>query len=247
MALILNRLSKPSCRAHNRQTGNNRSDLKSPGEDRHSRGTPFIRRRHHIAFHIEILPGGRFLFARPGNTVQTRMDLLKAARSGREAAFLQLFDEHHAALFRFAYRLTGSVADAEDIVQECFLELLRPTCAYDAARGPVRAYLFGAVRNQALKRLRKTDIAGGEGSDSRSPESELLLSEMKDAVAAAVMQLPETQREVLILAHYEQMPLAEIAQVMTLEPGAVKSRLQRARASLKETLAAYAPGLERKA
>ena len=49
------------------------------------------------------------------------MDLVKAAREGREAAFLQLFDEHHLPLFRFAYRLTGSVADAEDIVQECFL------------------------------------------------------------------------------------------------------------------------------
>jgi RNA polymerase sigma-70 factor (ECF subfamily) len=69
---------------------------------------------------------------------------------------------------------------------------------------------------------------------------------MEDVVARAVMELPETQREVLILAHYEQMPLAEIARVTDLDVGAVKSRLQRARAGLKETLAAYAPGLERK-
>jgi RNA polymerase sigma-70 factor (ECF subfamily) len=73
-----------------------------------------------------------------------------------------------------------------------------------------------------------------------------LRTELEGAVSRAVMQLPETQREVLILAHYEQMPLAEIAGVMALDLGAVKSRLQRARASLKETLAAYAPGLERK-
>jgi len=65
-------------------------------------------------------------------------------------------------------------------------------------------------------------------------------------VARAVMELPDTQREVLILAHYEQMPLAEIALVMDLEVGAVKSRLQRARAQLKVTLAAYATGQERK-
>jgi DNA-directed RNA polymerase specialized sigma24 family protein len=51
---------------------------------------------------------------------------------------------------------------------------------------------------------------------------------------------------VLILAHFEQMPLAEIGRVMALDLGAVKSRLQRARASLKETLAAYAPGVERR-
>jgi RNA polymerase sigma-70 factor (ECF subfamily) len=183
------------------------------------------------------------------------MDLVKAAREGREAAFLQLFDEHHLPLFRFAYRLTRSVADAEDIVQECFLELLRPACSYDPSRTPVRTYLFGVVRNQSLKRRRKGDVAGEANGDGesrldarhdRSPEAEVLRTELEGAVSCAVMQLPETQREVLILAHYEQMPLAEIAGVMALDLGAVKSRLQRARASLKETLAAYAPGLERK-
>jgi len=181
------------------------------------------------------------------------MDLVKAAREGREAAFLQLFDEHHAPLFRFAYRLTGSVADAEDIVQECFLELLRPAGSYDPERTPIRTYLFGVVRNQSLKRWRRNESPGQNGRENgpsaihdRSPEREVLRAELEDVVSRAVMQLPETQREVLILAHYEQMPLAEIAGVMALDVGAVKSRLQRARASLKETLAAYAPGLERK-
>jgi RNA polymerase sigma-70 factor (ECF subfamily) len=161
-----------------------------------------------------------------------------------QSDFLRLFDEHHLPLFRFAYRMTGSAADAEDIVQECFLELLRPGCSYDPARTSIRTYLFGVVRNQSLKRRRRSDYAPDAGQ-ARSPESEILRAELEDVVARAVMQLPETQREVLILAHYEQMPLAEIAAVMDLEVGAVKSRLQRARAGLKETLAAYAPGLER--
>jgi len=177
------------------------------------------------------------------------MDLVKAARKGRDSAFLQLFDEHHLPLFRFAYRLTGSVADAEDIVQECFLTLLRPECSYDPGRTSVRTYLFGVVRNQSLKRRRRDDSTGEEGPDAkdhRSPESEALRTELAEVVARAVMRLPETQREVLILAHYEQMPLAEIARVMALDLGAVKSRLQRARVSLKETLAAFAPGLERR-
>jgi RNA polymerase sigma-70 factor (ECF subfamily) len=177
------------------------------------------------------------------------MDLIKAARRGHEAAFLHLFDDHHLPLFRFAYRLTGSVADAEDIVQECFLELVRPECSYDPRRTSVRTYLFGVVRNQSLKRLRKNNLVdegGKPAGHGRSPESEVLRTEMEDVVSRAVMQLPETQKAVLILAHYEQMPLAEIARVMAIELGAVKSRLQRARASLKETLAAYAPGAERK-
>ena len=177
------------------------------------------------------------------------MDLVKAARTGREDALLQLFDDHHLPLFRFAYRLTGSVADAEDIAQECFLTLLRPECSYDPGRTSVRTYLFGVVRNQSLKQRRKSDSASQNGLDARherSPESQALRTELEEVVARAVTQLPETQREVLILAHYEQMPLAEIARVMALELGAVKSRLQRARASLKETLAAYAQGVERK-
>jgi RNA polymerase sigma-70 factor (ECF subfamily) len=70
--------------------------------------------------------------------------------------------------------------------------------------------------------------------------------ELEEVVARAVMDLPEGQREALILAHYEQMAIAEIAQVMEIEPTTVKSRLQRARAQLRETLAAYAASMERR-
>jgi len=177
------------------------------------------------------------------------MDVLRAARKGDRDAFMRLFDEHHAPLFRFAYRLTRSVADAQDILQECFMALLAPGCAYDPQRAPLRTYLFGAVRNQALARVRRM-AAGVDGVpppvDGRSPETEVLRGEMEEAVAAAVMQLPENQREVLLLAHYEQMPQAEIARTLGIELPAVKSRLQRARASLKDTLAAYAPGAGRR-
>jgi len=175
------------------------------------------------------------------------MDLVKAARKGEEAAFLELFDVHHAPLFRFAYRMTRSIADSEDIVQDCFLSLLRPGTGYDARRGSLRTYLFGAVRNQALRRLRASESGrqrAPEAVDHRSPESEALQAEMAGVVERAVGELPETQREVLILAHYEQLSLAEIGEVMGLDVGAVKSRLQRARAGLRETLSAYATKAE---
>jgi RNA polymerase sigma-70 factor (ECF subfamily) len=161
--------------------------------------------------------------------------------------FLQLFDEHHLPLFRFAYRMTGSSADAEDIVQECFLELLRPGGAYDPARAPVRTYLFGVVRNQSLKRRGAVAPPDRpEQGHDRSPEKQLLLAELGEVVAQGVTQLPAGQREALILAHYEQMPLAEIGRIMDLEVTAVKSRLQRARANLKETLAAYVASPEKR-
>jgi RNA polymerase sigma-70 factor (ECF subfamily) len=167
--------------------------------------------------------------------------LIRDARRGKEGAFLRLFDEHHVPLFRFAWRLTGSKADAEDIIQDCFLSLLRPDCRFDPARSALRTYLFGAVRNQATKRLRRREQGTTpEGTDHRTPETEALRGEMVEAVVGAIAELPETQREVLLLAHYEQFSLAEIAEIMELEITAVKSRLQRARATLRETLAAYA-------
>lgn len=177
------------------------------------------------------------------------MDLVTAARQGSEPAFLELFDAHRLPLFRFAYRMTGSAADAEDVVQECFLELLRPGCSYDPAVTPVRTYLFGVVRNQALKRLRNRPAAEPEERSSppdASPERQFLRTELETVVARAVMDLPEGLREVLLLAHYEQMAIAEIARVLDVESTTVKSRLQRARAQLRETLAPYAAGMERR-
>lgn len=176
------------------------------------------------------------------------MDQVTAARGGSEAAFLQLLDEHRLPLFRFAYRMTGSVADAEDIVQECFLELLRPGSSYNPAVTPVRTYLFGVVRNQSLKRLGKAAAPREERQPSTegSPESQVLRTELSEVVARAVANLADGLREVLILAHYEQMAIAEIARVLEIEATTVKSRLQRARAQLRETLAVYATSMERR-
>jgi len=177
---------------------------------------------------------------------KTHEHLLRDVGRGKEEVFLRLFDDHHLPLFRFAWRLTGSMADAEDIVQECFLALLKADCGFDPARTAIRTYLFGAVRNQALKRLRRreTDVAT-EPRDPQTPETQALRGEIADAVAGAIAELPETQREVLLLAHYERLSLAEIAEITQLEVTAAKSRLQRARATLRETLAAYAPRTER--
>lgn len=171
---------------------------------------------------------------------------LSNARMGKQGAFLRLFEAHQRPLFRYAWRLTGSTADAEDIVQECFLALLRPNCSFDPGRTSIRSYLFGAVRNQSLKRLQRREQTGvPEQSGDRTPETEAQRGEIEEAVACAIRSLPETQREVLLLAHYEQLSLAEIAEITELEVTAVKSRLQRARAALRETLAAYAPRTER--
>lgn len=163
----------------------------------------------------------------------------------RQAEFVRIFEENHLPLFRFARRLTGSAAEAEDIVQECFLELLRPGCSYDPDRTPIRTYLFGIVRNQSLKRLRKSATRLNT-NEQTTPEDWVLQEEAGQVVATAIARLPEIEKEVLILTHYEQMPLSEVAEIVEAEIGAVKSRLQRAREALRDALGSYAPELKEK-
>jgi RNA polymerase sigma-70 factor (ECF subfamily) len=174
--------------------------------------------------------------------------ILHAARQGDERAFLALYQCHRTPLFRFAWRLTGSVPAAEDVVQECFMVLL-DGASFDADQGSLRAYLFGITRNLALKRVRVAERECEELEDSevaRDPLEDLLSAERSEIVSRAVAALPPGQREVLILFEYEELSLGEIAEVTGIETGAVKARLHRARETLRHRLGPLmvAPGVK---
>ena len=152
----------------------------------------------------------------------------------------QAFETHHKAVYRFVYRLTGRSDLAEDITQECFLAILRDPTRWDAARADMKTFLFSIARNQTLKRYRddheKQQVDPGPEllniSDQRMDQELPLL------VAQMVAQLPDLQREALILFEYEGFQLAEIAEIVKADIGVVKSRLHRARTSLKRVLVA---------
>jgi RNA polymerase sigma factor (sigma-70 family) len=83
----------------------------------------------------------------PEKTDEALLDL-----AGRdETAFMMLFDRHREVIFRVACRLTNSTAAAQDITQECFLGLVNASGRFDPAKGWLRTYLYGAVRNHARK------------------------------------------------------------------------------------------------
>jgi RNA polymerase sigma-70 factor (ECF subfamily) len=155
-----------------------------------------------------------------------------------EAEFKAAFHQHKDALYRFGWRMTGSPDAAEDIAQEAFLTLWREPALYDPHRGELRAFLFGVARNLALKFWRKENRWAPleEGDDFAQP-LDLARGETADYVAAAVQALPPLQREALILAEYEELPLEEIARAVEAEIGTVKSRLHRARENLRRMLA----------
>jgi RNA polymerase sigma-70 factor (ECF subfamily) len=152
--------------------------------------------------------------------------------------FREAFHSHKHVLYRFAYRMTGSSSAAEDVVQDCFVALWRKPAGYDPGRGAVRAYLLGIARNLVLKRWRdERSYEPLEQEGYICPPIDVVNVERDQAVAQAVQMLPPLQREVLVMAEYEEMSLQEIADVTDLELAAVKSRLHRARQNLRRMLA----------
>jgi RNA polymerase sigma-70 factor (ECF subfamily) len=174
-------------------------------------------------------------------------ELLLRAGRGDEAAFLLLYERHRTPVFRFACRMLGSAPQAEDVTQECFLQVLRRPEAFRAERASLRTYLCAIARHLALKQLRKRgqetmvddppEGPGGalvaEGSD---PLAAAIEAEAAEAVRTAVEALPPLQREAVVLFEYQEMSLADVAAVCDTDVGTVKSRLHRARERLRRTL-----------
>lgn len=173
--------------------------------------------------------------------------LLARAGGGDQAAFVQLYERHRDAIFRFAYRILGSVELAEDITHDCFLSLIRRPENFNAAKGSLRTYLYSAARNLSLKHFRNSgrETALDDLSDeppipvADQPLPRLLDRELSSVVREAIFDLPPLQREALILFEYEGLALSEIAAVVGADVGAVKARLHRARERLRGTLRPY--------
>ncbi len=173
--------------------------------------------------------------------------LLERAGAGESAAFLQVYERHRDPVFRFAYRLSGSVETAEDITHDCFLGLLRKPENFRPGRATLRTYLLAAARNLWFKQLRtldretELDDVTDQRFESvgRGPLREVLDVELAAAVKRAVSDLPPMQREALVLFEYEGLALQEISEIVGADVGAVKARLHRARQGLKSSLSTY--------
>jgi RNA polymerase sigma-70 factor (ECF subfamily) len=155
-----------------------------------------------------------------------------------DSDFRAIFDQYKDTVYRFAWRMTNSPTAAEDIAQEVFLSLLRYPDRFDPTRGAFRPFLLAVARNLALKRYRDEDRWDVlEDEHFHAPPFDIERGETGMIVGEAVNSLPPLQREVLILAEYEDLSLEEIARTVDSEIGTVKSRLYRARENLRRMLA----------
>ncbi|MCI0659533.1 MAG: RNA polymerase sigma factor [Acidobacteria bacterium] len=171
-------------------------------------------------------------------------ELLRLMRAGDERAFLELYQGRGGAIYRFALRMSGSEAIAEDVTQDVFMSLINDLVRFDSARGSLTSYLFGIARNQVLRRIEKdrflTPIVDDQPDDNlvsmTDPLSDLTRRETIESVRQAVLALPVHYREVVVLCDLHEMSYVDAAEALGCALGTVRSRLHRARALLVEKL-----------
>jgi len=171
-------------------------------------------------------------------------ECIARAQRGEVAAFSELVARHQDRIYRFLVRLTRSPDDARDLTQETFihaweaLERWRPEARFTT-------WLFQIARNQALdllRRNRRTEFVALEDDDASlpcpapTPEAALETRQRFHGMERALARLPTEHREILLLREIEALPYEEIAAVLDISLGTVKSRLARARTGLLERM-----------
>ena len=185
--------------------------------------------------------------------------LLQRYLDGESEAFGTLVRRYEKPLYGFLSRFCGDGALAEDVFQETFLQVYRSAGMFDADR-PFRPWLFTVAANKARDAMRKRgrrseaplDAPVGNGQGRPTTFADLLASEMPSPdeisvnqetrrdVQALVQELPEHLREVLALSYFKELPHKEIAEILDVPVGTVKSRLHAAVRAFAEKWKIYA-------
>ncbi|NGY64700.1 sigma-70 family RNA polymerase sigma factor [Lentzea sp. NEAU-D13] len=166
------------------------------------------------------------------------VEALAARDADREAALAALFHRHHLELVRLA-TLLGAESDAEDVVADAFCELHR---GWKRLRSEQAAlpYLRAVIVNRVRMRVRHLQVVRKHvewvREDVASAESQAMVRDDQRALVAALRDLPERQREALVLRYWLGLKEAEIAEAMGISAGAVKAHTARGMAKLGKTL-----------
>lgn len=169
---------------------------------------------------------------------ETDEELMRRVRDGDPSALEPLFARHHQGLYRFFRRLTASAEAAEDLVQEVFVRILWYGRRF-RAEGSFRGWLYRIARHAAADRLREAgrevahetiEVAEpGKPAPDRLEERERLAH-----LSRALSRLSPEDREVLLLARFQELSGAEIAQALGCSPGAARVRVHRALSRLRD-------------
>lgn len=188
--------------------------------------------------------------------------LMQRVQEGDEHAFEALLTRYEQRIYAYIQRILGDADESRDAFQETFLRVFRKSKQFDTGR-KFTTWLYTIARNVcfdridsrnrrgpdiSLESLREAgvdptpDILPGERTDEPDPQASAETHELEAAVRTAILQLPEAQRDVMLLKEFEHLTYVEIAEVLHCSVGTVKSRFHYAFLSLKEILAPLAEG-----
>ena len=177
----------------------------------------------------------------------TDEELMTGFQSGDDAAFEQLYERYKRPIYQYVYRRLAHAARSEEVTQEVFLGLVRSRGSW-RNEASFKTYVYRIALNQCASESRRGDFKKSEplerpdGStidvqEARpGPESETSRREEAELVRQALGQLDEEQREALLLREYQGLSYEEIAEVMGVALGTVKSRIFRGKLELKRLL-----------
>jgi RNA polymerase sigma-70 factor, ECF subfamily len=169
--------------------------------------------------------------------------LTRVAQSRDRAAFAALFDHFAPRVKSFMMRKGSNAEQAEDLVQEAMIAVWTKAAMFSSDRGSVSTWIFTIARNLRIDRLRReksqlyTDLEDFDAPDLRTDAEETLGRSQEDNhVAIALAQIPEEQRQLLILSYVEDVPQSEIATRLNIPLGTVKSRMRLGYSRLRKLL-----------
>jgi RNA polymerase sigma-70 factor (ECF subfamily) len=172
-------------------------------------------------------------------------ELVRCCLNGQREAFDTLMAHHYRRVYNLTYRMLGNREDASDLTQEAFLRAYTRLGTFDQNR-PFLAWLRAIAVNLCISHLRRRPTRQASldqqldclppplAAEASSPERRLEMTETSRRVLAAVQQLPDKQRAVMVLRHVEGLDLQEIARTLRLPLGTVKASLFRARRAVRE-------------
>jgi RNA polymerase sigma-70 factor (ECF subfamily) len=180
----------------------------------------------------------------PEQAQTSDIELLGAIARGDEQALASLYDRYRLILFGLILRILHSRAEAEDVLQEVFLQVWQKAANFDETRGRPFTWLVTLARSRAIDRLRTlgardrlaTASAREATDDIADAADDAILSEQSEIVRGALQELPEDQRQVLLLAYFEGFTQSEIAKRLNAPLGTVKTRMRSGMIKLREFL-----------
>ncbi len=203
-----------------------------------------------IAMHPFALPSARQRAVHPStlpamDAAPSDVSLVARCADGDEGALAELYDRFGRAAYGLALRIVRDATQAEDVVQEAFMDLWRSAARFDASRSRPASYLLTFVHRRAVDLIRREQARPQRGGDvddlsvastADDPPSVVVASEQGTTVRQALAALPVLQRQVLELAYFNGLSQSEIAERLGEPLGTVKSRTHVALSRLRELL-----------